>query len=78
MLLKERLEQFRILGVYSGNNLPKIKDWTYIIILDKYKSIGMHFIALYVNGDNATYFDSLGVSKYIKYQNTFLTMLNIS
>ena len=33
----------------------------YIINLDKYKSIGTHWIALYVNGDNVTYFVSLGV-----------------
>ena len=27
--------------------------------LDEYKSIAIHWIALYVNGDNVTYFDSL-------------------
>ena len=48
-------------GVFSGNNLPEIKDGDYLINLDKYKSIGMHWIALYVNGDNVTYFDSFGV-----------------
>ena len=26
--------------VYSGNNLPKIKDEAYVINLDEYKSIG--------------------------------------
>ena len=71
MLLKKRLEQVRILGVYSRNNLPKIKDWAYIIILDEYKSKGTHCIALYVNDDNVKYFDSFGVSKYMKYQNIF-------
>ena len=39
----------------------KLKDGDYLINLDKYKSIGMHWIALYVNGDNVTYFDSFGV-----------------
>ena len=29
--------------------------------LDEYKSIGTHWIALYVNGDNVTYFDSFRV-----------------
>ena len=29
-------------GVYSRNNLPKIKDGTYIINLDEFKSIGTH------------------------------------
>ena len=33
-------------------------DWTHIINLDDYKSIGTYWIALYMNSDNATYFDS--------------------
>ena len=48
-------------GVYSRNNLPKIKDGTYIINLDEYESIGTRWIALYVNDNNVTYFNSLGV-----------------
>ena len=48
-------------GVYSRNNLSKIKDEEYIINLDEYESIGTHWIALYVNGENVTYFDSFGV-----------------
>ena len=39
-------------GVYSRNNLPKIKDRTQVINLDKYKAIGTHWTALYVNDDN--------------------------
>ena len=39
-------------GVYSRNNFPKIKDGKFVINLDKEKSIGTHWIALYVNGDN--------------------------
>ena len=48
-------------GVYSKNNLSKIKDRGYIINLDEYESIGTHWIALYVNAENVTYFDSFGV-----------------
>ena len=48
-------------GVYSRNNLPKIKDGTYARILDEYESIGSHWIALYANTDNVVYFDSFGV-----------------
>ena len=33
-------------GVYSRNNLPKIKDGTHVIDVDEYKSIGTHWIAL--------------------------------
>ena len=29
-------------GVYSINNLPKIKDGAYIINFDEFKSIGTH------------------------------------
>ena len=36
-------------GVYSKNNLAKIKDGTFVINLDEYESIGAHSIALYVN-----------------------------
>ena len=45
-------------GLHSGNNLPKLKDGTYVINLDEYKSIGTYQIALYVDGDNVTYYDS--------------------
>ena len=45
-------------GVYSRNNLPKIKDGAYVTNLDEFKSIGTHWIAFYVNGNNITYFDS--------------------
>ena len=48
-------------GVYSRNNLRKIKDGAYVINLGEYKSIGTHWIALYVNANNLVYFDSFGV-----------------
>ena len=47
-------------GVYSRNNLGKIKNGAYLINLDKYKSIGTHWIVLYVNANNIIYFDSFG------------------
>ena len=42
----------RFNGVYFRNNLPKIKDGTFVRYLDEYESIGTHWIALHVNGDN--------------------------
>ena len=48
-------------GVYSRNNVPKIKDEAYIINLDEFKLIETYWIALYVNGKNIIYFDSFGV-----------------
>ena len=38
----------RFNGVYSRNNLPKkIKDWDYVINLDKHPDVGTHWIALF-------------------------------
>ena len=49
-------------GVYSRNNLSKIKDGgIYNEYLDEYESIGTHWIALYVNAENIIYFDSFGI-----------------
>ena len=47
-------------SAYSRNNLPKIKDGVYVINCDEYNSIGSHWIALYVSGNNIIYFDSFG------------------
>ena len=48
-------------GVYSRNNLSKIKNEAYILNLDKYKSIATHWIDLDVYDNTVTYFDSFGV-----------------
>ena len=48
----------KVFAVYSRNNLPKIKDGEYEINPDEYNSIGTHWMALYVNAKNVTYFDS--------------------
>ena len=48
-------------GVYSRNIITKIKNGVYIINLDEYESIGTHWITLFVNAENVTYFDSFGV-----------------
>ena len=52
----------RFNGVCSGNNLPKkIRDGAYVINLDEYADVGMHWIALFRKGSEIVYFDSLGV-----------------
>ena len=53
-------------GFYSRNNLPTIKDGTYIINLDAYYSIGTHWIAWYVYTNNAVYFDRYRVGQILK------------
>ena len=52
----------RFNGVYSRDNLPnKIKGGAYVINLDEYSDIGIHWAALYVKNNDITYFDSFGV-----------------
>ena len=65
-------------GVYSRNNLPKIKDGANVINLDDHKAIGTHWIALYVNDNNVTYFDSFGVEHIPKEIEKFIGNKNIT
>ena len=49
----------RFNGVYSRDHVPnKIKDGTYVINLDEHSDIGAHWLALYVNSQTVTYFDT--------------------
>ena len=55
-------------GVFSRDNLPnaiknraKLGERAYVINLDEYRDIGTHWIALYINKNTVTYFDSFGV-----------------
>ena len=51
----------RFNGVYSKDNLSKIKDGAYVINLYEYSDIGSHWIALYASNNNVNYFDSFEV-----------------
>ena len=64
-------------GVYSRNNLPKIKDGAYLIIVGDFESIGAHWIALYVNAENIKYFDSFGVENITKEIRKFIGNKNV-
>ena len=55
----------RFNGVYSRDNLSKIKDGAYVINLDEYYDIGTHWVALYAS-NNDTYFDGFGVEHISK------------
>ena len=48
----------RFNGVYSRDSLTEIKGGAYIINLDEYSDIGTHWVALWVNNNDVTYFDS--------------------
>ena len=63
--------------VYSRNNLFKIKNGAYKINLVGYESIGTHWIALYMNAENVTYFDSFGVVFIPKKVRKFIENKNI-
>ena len=56
----------RFNGVYSRDNLQKIKDGAYVINLDDYSDIGTHWVDLYVSNIDVTYFDSFGVEHITK------------
>ena len=52
----------RFNGVFSKNNRSEtIKDVAYVINLDEYADVGMHWIALFCNKNETACFDSFGV-----------------
>ena len=69
--------ELRFNGVYSRDNLPKIKDGAYVINLDEHSDIGTHWVALYVVNNNVTYFDSFGVKHIPKEIKAFINNKNL-
>ena len=62
---------------FNGIRAYRIKDGTYVINLEEFKSIGTHRITLYVNGNNIIYFDSFGVEHIPKEIQKFIRSKNI-
>ena len=62
----------RFIGVYSIDNLPKIKDGAYAINLDEYSDIGTVWVVLYVINNDVTYFDYFGVKHIQKEIKAFI------
>ena len=67
---------------YSRDNLPerssvKIKDGAYVINLDEYSDTGTHWVALYVQNNDVTYFDSFEVEYIPKEIKAFVSNKNI-
>ena len=71
------MNESKFSGLYSENNLPKIKGGAYVTNLDERKSIRTHWTALYVNGKNVIYFDSFGVENIPKEFKNFIGNKNI-
>ena len=61
---------------YSRDNLPKIKDGTYVITLDEHSDIGTHWVAWWLDNNDVTYFDSFGVEHTPKEIKTFINNKN--
>ena len=54
-------------GVFSRDNLPRIKDGTYAINFHDKESKETHWISLYVDGNTPVHFDLFGI-EYIPQQ----------
>ena len=64
--------------VLIRDNLPKIKDGAYTINLDEYSDIGTHWVALWVDNNDVTYFDSFRVEHIPKEIKTIIKNKNIT
>ena len=59
------------------DNLPKVKDGAYLINLDEYSDTGTHWIALWIQNNDVTYFDSFGVEHVLEEIKTIIGNKNI-
>ena len=67
----------RFNGVYSRDNIQKVKNEAYIINLDEFSDIGTHWVALYVQNNDVIYFDFFRVEHIPKAFRTFISNKNI-
>ena len=67
----------RFNGVHSRNNLEKVNYRAYVIDLDEYSDIETHCVALYVQNNDATYFDYFDVEHIPKEIKTFISNKNM-
>ena len=51
----------RFNGVFSRDNIPRIKDGAYVINLDHKQSKGTYWVLLFIDGIASAYFDSFGI-----------------
>ena len=62
----------RFNGVYSRNNLAKIKKGANVINLDEYENMGTYWVALFFKPKYMVYFDSFGIEHIPKEINKFI------
>ena len=61
-ILKYYKNKSRFNGVFSRDSLAKtMKDGAYVISLDEYTDVSIHWIALFSRKSEIIYFDSFGV-----------------
>ena len=65
--------ELRFNGVYSRDNLPKIKDGPSIMNVDEYSDIETYWIALHIQSNDVIYFHSIGVEHVLKDIKTFIS-----
>ena len=58
--------------------MPRIKDGAYLINLDEYSDMGTHWVALFINNNNVTYFNSFGVEHILKEIETFINRTSLN
>ena len=76
--LQKYQNKSKLKDVYPQNNLSSSVEYRgYVLNLDKYKSIGTHWIALYENYNSVTYFDSFGVGHTLEEIKRFINNNNI-
>ena len=57
MIIKYFNYKPRFNGVFSRDNLPRMKDGTYMINLDDRQSKGTHWVSLFIDRNTAVHFD---------------------
>ena len=67
-----------VVAVPAPTHAAQIKDGACVINLEEYKSIGTHWVALYVNGDNVKHFESFEVEYNPKEIKNYIGNKNIT
>ena len=75
--MKKNQIEPQINGVYSRNDLPKIKDGALVTNLDEYRSIATSGVAIYDKNDATANFDRFGVEQIPKEIKKFIGIKNI-
>ena len=66
-----RMNPDLMVSIQEIDNLPRIKDGACVVNLDEYSDIGTQWVALYVQNNDVTYFDSFRIEHIPKEIRTF-------